>query len=149
MLMTGADYRESLRAYRPRVYINGTTVKSVADEPLLAPGVKSPSWSRPCSVAAFSPTDGACRNSPAAVARPAARSPDRRAPPRMIRARWRAQRSEVHHHCGTGAPCSTSAMRARVAGVVSAGSASIVKNPVATISLFGLCGDAWWKSRTI
>ncbi|MGZ8323155.1 MAG: 4-hydroxyphenylacetate 3-hydroxylase N-terminal domain-containing protein [Rhodoplanes sp.] len=41
MLMTGADYRESLRAYRPRVYINGTTVKSVADEPLLAPGVNA------------------------------------------------------------------------------------------------------------
>ena len=62
------------------------------------------------------PTDGASRSSPAAVARPAARSPDRRAPPRTIRARWRAQRSEVHHHCGTGAPCSTSAMRARVRG---------------------------------
>jgi 4-hydroxybutyryl-CoA dehydratase/vinylacetyl-CoA-Delta-isomerase len=41
MLMTAADYRESLRAYRPRVFVNGTAVESVADEPLLAPGINS------------------------------------------------------------------------------------------------------------
>ena len=39
MLMSAADYRESLRRYRPRVFINGQRVESVADEPLLAPGV--------------------------------------------------------------------------------------------------------------
>ena len=39
MLMTAADYRESLRRYSPRVFINGSQVDSVADEPLLAPGI--------------------------------------------------------------------------------------------------------------
>jgi len=39
MLMTAADYRESLRAYRPRVFVNGKVIESVADEPLLAPGI--------------------------------------------------------------------------------------------------------------
>src|ERR1700753_1833803 len=39
MMMSGADYRESLRSYKPRVFVNGNAVASVADEPLLAPGV--------------------------------------------------------------------------------------------------------------
>ncbi|MCP5195931.1 MAG: 4-hydroxyphenylacetate 3-hydroxylase [Gammaproteobacteria bacterium] len=39
MLMSGQDYRESLRRYQPQVFINGHQVTSVADEPLLAPGV--------------------------------------------------------------------------------------------------------------
>ena len=39
MLMSAADYRESLRRYRPRVFVNGRQVDSVADEPLLAPGL--------------------------------------------------------------------------------------------------------------
>ncbi len=39
MLMTAADYRDSLRRYKPRVFVNGEAVASVADEPLLAPGV--------------------------------------------------------------------------------------------------------------
>ncbi|HOW76305.1 MAG TPA: 4-hydroxyphenylacetate 3-hydroxylase N-terminal domain-containing protein [Candidatus Competibacteraceae bacterium] len=39
MLMSGQDYRESLRRYQPRVFINGRQVESVVDEPLLAPGV--------------------------------------------------------------------------------------------------------------
>ena len=39
MLMTAADYRESLRRLSPRVFINGQRVASVADEPLLAPGI--------------------------------------------------------------------------------------------------------------
>ena len=39
MLMTAADYRDSLRAYSPRVFVNGQRVESVADEPLLAPGI--------------------------------------------------------------------------------------------------------------
>ncbi len=39
MLMTASDYRDSLRSYSPRVFINGNRVESVADEPLLAPGI--------------------------------------------------------------------------------------------------------------
>ncbi|MGE5512139.1 MAG: 4-hydroxyphenylacetate 3-hydroxylase family protein [Bacteroidota bacterium] len=39
MRMSAADYRESLRRYRPRVFVNGSRVESVADEPLLAPGI--------------------------------------------------------------------------------------------------------------
>lgn len=39
MLMSAAGYRESLRAYKPRVFINGTRIESVPDEPLLAPGI--------------------------------------------------------------------------------------------------------------
>jgi len=41
MLMTAADYRESLRRYSPRVFVNGQAVASVADEPLLAPGINA------------------------------------------------------------------------------------------------------------
>ncbi len=39
MLMSAADYRQSLRRYSPRVFINGQRVDSVADEPLLTPGI--------------------------------------------------------------------------------------------------------------
>lgn len=39
MLMTSEEYRESLRAYKPRVFVNGLQVTSVADEPLLLPGI--------------------------------------------------------------------------------------------------------------
>ena len=41
MLMSGADYRESLRRYSPRVFVEGREVPSVADEPRLAPGVNA------------------------------------------------------------------------------------------------------------
>ena len=41
MLMSGRDYRESLRRYRPTVYVNGREVPSVPDEPLLTPGVNA------------------------------------------------------------------------------------------------------------
>jgi 4-hydroxybutyryl-CoA dehydratase / vinylacetyl-CoA-Delta-isomerase len=41
MLMTAADYRESLRAYEPRVFVNGQRLESVADEPLQAPGINA------------------------------------------------------------------------------------------------------------
>src|SRR5574340_757515 len=41
MLMSGADYRESLRRYRPKVYVNGREVASVVDEPALVPGVNA------------------------------------------------------------------------------------------------------------
>ncbi len=39
MFMSSADYRESLRRLKPRVFIEGRAVASVADEPALAPGV--------------------------------------------------------------------------------------------------------------
>jgi len=39
MLMSGQDYRESLRRYQPQVFVNGQPIASVVDEPLLAPGV--------------------------------------------------------------------------------------------------------------
>jgi len=39
--MSGADYRESLRRYRPTVYVNGERIDSVADAPQLAPGVNA------------------------------------------------------------------------------------------------------------
>lgn len=39
MLTDAAGYRESLRAYKPRVFVNGSRVESVADEPLLMPGI--------------------------------------------------------------------------------------------------------------
>ncbi len=41
MLLSGNNYRESLRSYRPRVYVNGHSVESVADEASLAPGVNA------------------------------------------------------------------------------------------------------------
>ena len=41
MLMSAADYRESLRAYKPRVFVDGNAIASVADEPLLAPGINA------------------------------------------------------------------------------------------------------------
>lgn len=41
MLMSGEDYRESLRRLSPRVFVNGTQIDSVADEPRLAPGVRA------------------------------------------------------------------------------------------------------------
>jgi 4-hydroxybutyryl-CoA dehydratase / vinylacetyl-CoA-Delta-isomerase len=41
MLMTAANYRESLRASRPVVYVDGRKIDCVADEPSLAPGVRA------------------------------------------------------------------------------------------------------------
>ncbi|MGE0483124.1 MAG: 4-hydroxyphenylacetate 3-hydroxylase family protein [Gammaproteobacteria bacterium] len=41
MLMTAADYRESLRRYTPRVFIDGRAVDCVADDPRLAPGINA------------------------------------------------------------------------------------------------------------
>src|SRR5690606_39271952 len=40
-LMSGADYRESLRRLNPVVYVDGQRVDSVADEPALRPGVQA------------------------------------------------------------------------------------------------------------
>ncbi|MBI2312365.1 MAG: 4-hydroxyphenylacetate 3-hydroxylase [Betaproteobacteria bacterium] len=39
MFMSGADYRESLRRLKPRVFVHGRQVDSVADAPEFAPGV--------------------------------------------------------------------------------------------------------------
>jgi len=41
MLMTSAQYRESLREYKPRVFIDGRTVDVVADDPALLPGINA------------------------------------------------------------------------------------------------------------
>jgi 4-hydroxybutyryl-CoA dehydratase/vinylacetyl-CoA-Delta-isomerase len=40
-LMSGDDYRESLRSYRPKVFVDGRDVTSVVDEPALRPGVNA------------------------------------------------------------------------------------------------------------
>ncbi len=39
--MTSADFRESLRAYKPTVYVDGGLVESVADAPALQPGINA------------------------------------------------------------------------------------------------------------
>ncbi|TMG87948.1 MAG: hypothetical protein E6H74_00305 [Betaproteobacteria bacterium] len=39
LLMSAAEYRESLRRYQPVVYVEGKQVADVAGEPSLAPGV--------------------------------------------------------------------------------------------------------------
>lgn len=41
MFMSGKDFRESLRAYKPSVYANGRKVKSVAGDADLAPGINA------------------------------------------------------------------------------------------------------------
>ncbi|MEE2805160.1 MAG: 4-hydroxyphenylacetate 3-hydroxylase N-terminal domain-containing protein [Pseudomonadota bacterium] len=41
MFMSSEDYRESLRRYSPRVFVRGQQVQSVADEPLLRPGINA------------------------------------------------------------------------------------------------------------
>lgn len=41
MLMSAIDYRESLRRYKPTVYVNGKASTSVADDPLFAPGINA------------------------------------------------------------------------------------------------------------
>jgi 4-hydroxybutyryl-CoA dehydratase/vinylacetyl-CoA-Delta-isomerase len=41
MLMSAAEYAESLRRYKPSVFIDGEAVGSVADEPRLAPGIRA------------------------------------------------------------------------------------------------------------
>jgi 4-hydroxybutyryl-CoA dehydratase/vinylacetyl-CoA-Delta-isomerase len=41
MLMSAEHYRESLREYSPKVFLNGESVASVADEPRLLPGINA------------------------------------------------------------------------------------------------------------
>ena len=40
-LMSGADYRESLRRLRPQVFVDGRRIESVADERSLQPGINA------------------------------------------------------------------------------------------------------------
>lgn len=40
-LMSGADFRESLRRHKPRVYVDGQLIESVADAPVLQPGINA------------------------------------------------------------------------------------------------------------
>ena len=65
-LMSGADYRESLRRLRPTVYVDGRRVESVADEPSLAPGVNALAYTydfaRDPNVAAVALATQASRN---------------------------------------------------------------------------------------
>jgi 4-hydroxybutyryl-CoA dehydratase/vinylacetyl-CoA-Delta-isomerase len=41
LLMSGQDYRESLRRYQPTVFVDGRRVDSVADEPAFQPGLNA------------------------------------------------------------------------------------------------------------
>src|SRR5574337_1467532 len=49
-LMSGDDYRESLRDYKPRVFVDGREVASVADEPALRPGVNALAFTYDCAL---------------------------------------------------------------------------------------------------
>ena len=40
-LMSGDDYRESLRRYKPRIFLDGRQVDSVADERGFGPGINA------------------------------------------------------------------------------------------------------------
>jgi 4-hydroxybutyryl-CoA dehydratase/vinylacetyl-CoA-Delta-isomerase len=39
MALTAAEYRETLRRYKPRVFVDGQAIESVADAPSLTPGI--------------------------------------------------------------------------------------------------------------
>jgi len=41
MFMSALEYRDSLRRYKPRVFVNGEQVLSVADDPRLLPGINA------------------------------------------------------------------------------------------------------------
>jgi 4-hydroxybutyryl-CoA dehydratase/vinylacetyl-CoA-Delta-isomerase len=41
MLMSSSDYKESLRQYRPKIFVDGRRVVSVADEPAFQPGINA------------------------------------------------------------------------------------------------------------
>jgi 4-hydroxybutyryl-CoA dehydratase / vinylacetyl-CoA-Delta-isomerase len=41
VLLTADEYRESLKSYKPRVYVNGMEVEQVADAPVFAPGLNA------------------------------------------------------------------------------------------------------------
>jgi 4-hydroxybutyryl-CoA dehydratase/vinylacetyl-CoA-Delta-isomerase len=41
MLMSSSEYRDSLRRLKPRIFVDGRLVESVADDPSLAPGINA------------------------------------------------------------------------------------------------------------
>jgi 4-hydroxybutyryl-CoA dehydratase / vinylacetyl-CoA-Delta-isomerase len=41
MMMTGADFRDSLRSLTPRVFVKGERVENIADDPRLRPGINA------------------------------------------------------------------------------------------------------------
>ena len=41
MSMNAAEYRESLRRYKPRVWVDGERIESVVDAPSLQPGINA------------------------------------------------------------------------------------------------------------
>lgn len=41
MLMSAKEYEESLRQYKPKVFVDGRRVESVVDEPAFRPGVNA------------------------------------------------------------------------------------------------------------
>ena len=41
LMMSGDEYRESLRRYRPNVFVDGRKVESVPDEKALQPGINA------------------------------------------------------------------------------------------------------------
>ena len=40
-IMSAAEYEESLRRYKPTVYVEGDLIESVVDEPRLQPGIRA------------------------------------------------------------------------------------------------------------
>ena len=40
-LMSGDEFRDSLRRYKPRVFVDGRRIESVADDPVLRPGINA------------------------------------------------------------------------------------------------------------
>ena len=40
-MMSGDDYRESLRSYKPRVFLDGRQVASIVDERGFGPGINA------------------------------------------------------------------------------------------------------------
>jgi 4-hydroxybutyryl-CoA dehydratase/vinylacetyl-CoA-Delta-isomerase len=50
MFMSSKDYRESLRALKPNVYVSGRKVDSIADDELLAPGVNAIGLAYDCAL---------------------------------------------------------------------------------------------------
>ena len=51
-LMSGVAYRESLRSYRPKVYVDGREVACVADEASLQPGINALGFTYDCALRA-------------------------------------------------------------------------------------------------
>ena len=49
-LMTGDEYRDSLRRLRPRVFVDGRQIDSVVDEPSLRPGVNALAFTYDCAL---------------------------------------------------------------------------------------------------